>query len=58
MVFWAGAVLVAAVAILFAKGSAEAYELFHGQVSQRPWPALTTVPLGAGDGSWFDPECL
>ncbi len=46
MVFWTGAVLVAASAILFAKGSTVAISVFRGAVTVHPWLAFILCPLG------------
>lgn len=46
MVFWTGAVVVAAGAILFAQGSVVAYELFKRVIGINPALALVVSPVG------------
>lgn len=46
MVFWTGAVFVAAAAILFAKGANAAFANFRGVVALHPWLAILLCPLG------------
>ncbi len=53
MVFWTGAVLVAASAILFAKGSSAAIEVFRGITAEHPWLALIICPAGLATCLWL-----
>jgi H+/Cl- antiporter ClcA len=53
IVFWAGAGLVAAAAILFAKGSALAFGLFYQAAQAQPWLPLILAPAGMGLAVWL-----
>ena len=53
LVLWFGAVLVALAAILFAKASTWAYQLFQGILSQGSWIPLILTPVVFGMLAWI-----
>ncbi|MTJ81087.1 MAG: chloride channel protein [Telmatospirillum sp.] len=53
LVFWAGAVLVAAAAILFAKGSALAFGAFSDAQHRFPWLPFLLCPAGLCVSLWM-----